>query len=94
MLTLTGNLQQILILYNCNACTTQFSAAFVILQGASRRHKIMKICKFSTLDKMKPDKENVIGLNLAVIRITTVQVTRLPLQHKLQMIMHNLLYKA
>jgi hypothetical protein len=32
---------------------------------------------------VKPDIENIRGLNLTVVKITTVQVTRLPLQHKI-----------
>jgi hypothetical protein len=31
------------------------------------------------LDKVKPDKENVRDLNLAAVKRTTFQVTRLPL---------------
>jgi hypothetical protein len=30
-------------------------------------------------DKVKPDTENIRGLNFAVVKLTTVQVTRLPL---------------
>jgi hypothetical protein len=30
-------------------------------------------------DKAKPDVENIKGLNLAVVKLTTVQVTKLPL---------------
>jgi hypothetical protein len=32
---------------------------------------------FATLDKAKPDIENIRDLNLAAVRHTTVQVTRL-----------------
>jgi hypothetical protein len=32
---------------------------------------------------VKPDIENIRGLNLAVVKLTTVQVTRQPLQHKI-----------
>jgi hypothetical protein len=32
---------------------------------------------------MKPDIENIRGLNLAVVKLTTVQVTRQPLKHKI-----------
>jgi hypothetical protein len=35
--------------------------------------------KFATLDKANPDTENIRGLNLAAIKHTTVQVTRLML---------------
>jgi hypothetical protein len=37
-------------------------------------------------DKAKPDKENTGGLNLAVVKLTTVQVTKLPLQPNIRMI--------
>jgi hypothetical protein len=30
---------------------------------------------------VKPDVENIRGLNLAVVRLATVQVTKLPLKH-------------
>jgi hypothetical protein len=33
--------------------------------------------------KVKPDIENIRDLNLAVVKLTTVQMTRLPLQHKI-----------
>jgi hypothetical protein len=49
---------------------------------------------FALLDKAKPDIENIRGLNLAVIRHTTVQVTRLLLKRKLLEIGNNLLYWA
>jgi hypothetical protein len=32
---------------------------------------------------VKPDIENIRGLNLAVVQLMTVQVTRQPLQHKI-----------
>jgi hypothetical protein len=32
---------------------------------------------------VKPDIENIRGLNLAVVKLTTVQVTRQPFQHKI-----------
>jgi hypothetical protein len=32
---------------------------------------------------VKPDIENIRGLNLAVVKLTTVQVTRQPLPHKI-----------
>jgi hypothetical protein len=35
---------------------------------------------------VKPDVENARGLNLAVVNLTTVQVTKLPLQHKIRKI--------
>jgi hypothetical protein len=39
---------------------------------------------FVVSDKAKPDTKNVRGLNLAEIKLTTVQVTKLPLQHKIR----------
>jgi hypothetical protein len=35
--------------------------------------------KFAVKDKVKPDTENIRGLNLAAVKLTTVQVTKLPL---------------
>jgi hypothetical protein len=32
---------------------------------------------------VKPDIENIRDLNLAVVKLTTVQMTRQPLQHKI-----------
>jgi hypothetical protein len=40
--------------------------------------KIMIMKLFATLDKVKPDIENIRGLNLAAVKHRTVQVTRLP----------------
>jgi hypothetical protein len=45
--------------------------------------KIMKMQLFATLDKAKPDTENIRGLNLAAVMCMTVQVTRLSLWCKL-----------
>jgi hypothetical protein len=39
--------------------------------------EIMKMQMFATLDKAKPDTENIRGLNLAAVMCTTVQVSRL-----------------
>jgi hypothetical protein len=47
---------------------------------------------FAPLDKAKPVTEDTRGMNLAAVKHTTVQVTRLPLQRKLPEIGHNLLY--
>jgi hypothetical protein len=38
---------------------------------------------FAVWDMTKPDTENKRGLSFAVVNLTTVQVTRLPLKHKL-----------
>jgi hypothetical protein len=34
---------------------------------------------FAVYDKVKPDTENIRGLILAMVKLTTVQVTKLPL---------------
>jgi hypothetical protein len=39
--------------------------------------KIMIIKMFATLDKARPDTENIRGLNLAAVMCMTVQVSRL-----------------
>jgi hypothetical protein len=38
---------------------------------------------FAVQDKVKPDMEYIKGLNLEVVKLTTVQVTKKPLQHKI-----------
>jgi hypothetical protein len=38
----------------------------------------MKMKMFATLDKARPDIENIRGLNLAAVICTTVQASRLP----------------
>jgi hypothetical protein len=40
-------------------------------------HEIMNMEMFATLDKAKPNTDNVRDLNLAVVMCTTVQVSRL-----------------
>jgi hypothetical protein len=42
-------------------------------------YKIIIMNIFTELDKAKPDIENIRGLNLAVVTLTTVQGTKLPL---------------
>jgi hypothetical protein len=39
----------------------------------------MRMDMFAAKDKAKPDIENIRGLNLAVVKLTIVQVTKLPL---------------
>jgi hypothetical protein len=39
----------------------------------------MKMRMFATLDKAKPDIENIRGLNLAAVMCVTVQLSRLSL---------------
>jgi hypothetical protein len=48
----------------------------------------------ATLDKANPDTGNIRGLNLAAVKHTTVQVTRLLLLEELLIIGHFLLYCA
>jgi hypothetical protein len=68
----------------------KFSAPLEIFQGAHRfaictwlsnnkqkSYKIMKMKMFATLDKANRDIGNIKGLNLAAVKQTTVQVTRL-----------------
>jgi hypothetical protein len=45
----------------------------------AKSYKIMRMNMFEVWDKAKPDIENIRGLNLAVVKLTTVQVTKLPL---------------
>jgi hypothetical protein len=47
--------------------------------GRKSPYKIMITKMFAPLDKAKPVTENIRGLNLAAVKYTTVQVTRLPL---------------
>jgi hypothetical protein len=42
-----------------------------------KSYKIMKMKMFATLDKANRDTGNIKGLNLAAVKNTTVQVTRL-----------------
>jgi hypothetical protein len=49
-------------------------------RGNKRKsYKIMRMNMFAVGVKAKPDIENIGGLNLAVVKLTTVQVTKLPL---------------
>jgi hypothetical protein len=41
---------------------------------------------FAELDKAKPDTENIRGFNLPAVKLMTVQVTKLLLQHKINKI--------
>jgi hypothetical protein len=40
---------------------------------------LLKLQRVQNKVKVKPDVENIRGLNLAVVKLTTVQVTKLPL---------------
>jgi hypothetical protein len=42
-------------------------------------YKITRIKIFVVYDKAKPDIENIKGINLEVAKLTTVQMTKLPL---------------
>jgi hypothetical protein len=44
-----------------------------------KSYEIMRIDTFAVKDKAKADIENIRRLNLAVVKLTTVQVTKLPL---------------
>jgi hypothetical protein len=48
---------------------------------------------FTRLEKVKPHTQNL-SLNLAAVKLTTVQVTKMLLYHELCKIRHNLLHKA
>jgi hypothetical protein len=57
--------------------------------------RITNMQTFGTQEKAKPDKENGRGLKLtAALKLTAVEMTKLPLRHKLNRIRHNLLHKA
>jgi hypothetical protein len=43
----------------------------------------MRMNMFAAQDKVKRDVENIRGLNLVVVKPTTVQVTKLLLYHKI-----------
>jgi hypothetical protein len=38
-----------------------------------------KVAMFATSDKAKPDTKSIRGLNLAAVKLTPVEVTKLPL---------------
>jgi hypothetical protein len=44
-----------------------------------KAYKIKRMNMFEEQDKEKSDIENIRGLNLAVVKLATVQVTKLPL---------------
>jgi hypothetical protein len=54
---------------------------------------LLKSINNTRIYMLKPDTENIRGLNLAVVRHMTVQVIKLPLQPELPLIKHNLLYE-
>jgi hypothetical protein len=58
----------------------------LILHKALIRSVLTYACPVWVYDKAKPDVENTRGLNLAVVELTTVQVTKQPLYHKIRKI--------
>jgi hypothetical protein len=47
-------------------------------------YKIMRTTMFAAQDKAKPDRENIRGLNLAALKLTTDQVAKLPLYNSIR----------
>jgi hypothetical protein len=47
------------------------------IYNKQKSYEIMKMQMFATLDKANPDTGNIRSLNLAAVKHTTVQVTRL-----------------
>jgi hypothetical protein len=56
-----------------------FRSTIYCADNKKRSNKIMKMQMFSTSENVKPDTENVRLLSLAVVKRTTVEVTRQPL---------------
>jgi hypothetical protein len=54
----------------------------------------MKMQMNATSEKAKPGKENIRSVSLEVVKRTTVQVTKQPLQHELHDLGHDLLCQA
>jgi hypothetical protein len=54
----------------------------------------MKTKIFAIEDKAKTDKVNIRGSDLEAARLTTFEVTTLPLEHTLSKIMRDLLYNS
>jgi hypothetical protein len=54
-------------------------AAVSCTGNKQKSYKIIRKNTFTVQDKAKPDTENIRGLNLAEVKPTTVQVTRVPL---------------
>jgi hypothetical protein len=49
-------------------------------------NKIISMKIFATEDNAKPNIDNISGLNLAEVKLTSVHVTKLPLYHKIRKI--------
>jgi hypothetical protein len=50
-----------------------------ITKSCRQQVEVIQMKMFATLDKAKPDTENIRGLNLTAVMCMTVQVTRLSL---------------
>jgi hypothetical protein len=61
----------------------EFLGNVVFCWGRPESCRIMTMNMFAVYGKVKPDTENVRGLNLVLVKLTTVQVTKLPLYHKM-----------
>jgi hypothetical protein len=56
-----------------------FSLPYNCVGNKQKSFKIMTMIMFRAQENVKPDIENIIGLNLAAVKLTTVQVIKLPL---------------
>jgi len=61
------------------------------MQAECKSHPKLRKCD-CLQGKAKPSTENIRGLNLVVVRLTTVQVVKMSLKHRVENIKHNLLY--
>jgi hypothetical protein len=50
-----------------------------LCSNKQKSYKIMRMNMFAVYEKAKPDVDHIRGLNLAVVKLTTVQATKLPL---------------
>jgi hypothetical protein len=51
----------------------------ILAEDKLESYKIMGMNMFAAQEKAKPDKENIRGLNLVVVKLTITQETNLPL---------------
>jgi hypothetical protein len=49
------------------------------ISNKQKSYKITRMNMFVSYDKAKQGTDNIRGLNLAVVKLTTVQVTKMPL---------------
>jgi hypothetical protein len=62
---------------------------------ADRKKQLYEIMKmFVSLEKAKSNTRNIRGINLATIKLETVQISKLQLQQKLRKIRHDLLEES